>query len=87
MNVIRIRRTIDSDTLHLPELIPFLGHSVEIVIQDQPASAFPVAAVAPGTGDWDTFHRAALALGQTYDFAALAEQDARDMLDAEDRVQ
>jgi hypothetical protein len=34
MNPIRIRKTIDSDTLHIPELGPFVGRTVEIVIAE-----------------------------------------------------
>jgi hypothetical protein len=34
MNPIRIRKTIDSDTLHIPELRPFVGRTVEIVIAE-----------------------------------------------------
>ncbi len=36
MTTIRIRRTLDSDTLHLPELRPLIGRTVEIVIAEQP---------------------------------------------------
>lgn len=36
MTTIRIRRTLDSDTLHLPELRPLIGQTVEIVIAEQP---------------------------------------------------
>lgn len=34
MSSITLSRHIDSDTLHLPELQPFLGHEVEIVVRD-----------------------------------------------------
>jgi hypothetical protein len=37
MSAIRIRTRIDSDTLTLPELRPFIGRTVEIVIEDAPA--------------------------------------------------
>ena len=33
MSAIRIRKTIDSDTLHLPELRPFIGQTVEITVE------------------------------------------------------
>jgi hypothetical protein len=36
MTTIRIRRRLDSDTLHLPELRPLIGRTVEIVIAEQP---------------------------------------------------
>jgi hypothetical protein len=31
-----IRRTLDSDTLHLPELRPLIGKTVEIVVRERP---------------------------------------------------
>jgi hypothetical protein len=34
MNAIRIETTIDSDTLHLPQLKPLLGKSVEIIVRE-----------------------------------------------------
>ena len=34
MSSITLSRHIDSDTLHLPELQPFVGHAVEIVVRD-----------------------------------------------------
>ena len=33
MNAIRIRKKIDSDTLHIPELQSMMGQEVEIVVQ------------------------------------------------------
>jgi hypothetical protein len=35
MNAIRIRRQLDSDTLHLPELKPLLGKMVEIIVREE----------------------------------------------------
>ena len=41
MNAIRIRKQIDSDTPHLPELRAFIGKTVEIIILDEtPSLAF-----------------------------------------------
>jgi hypothetical protein len=37
MNAIRIRKRIDSDTQHLPELRPLIGKTVEIIILDETA--------------------------------------------------
>jgi hypothetical protein len=34
METIRIRKRLDSETLHLPELRPLLGREVEIIVQD-----------------------------------------------------
>jgi hypothetical protein len=36
MNAIRIKRHLDSDTVRIPELKPFLGKDVEIIIREQP---------------------------------------------------
>jgi hypothetical protein len=35
--MVRIRRKLDSETLHLPELKPLIGRTVEITIVEQPA--------------------------------------------------
>ena len=35
MSAIRVKTIIDSDTLYLPELRPFIGHSVEITVVDE----------------------------------------------------
>jgi hypothetical protein len=49
MNTIRIRRKLESETLHLPELRGLIGKDVEIFVTE--VSATPP--VIPGTGDWD----------------------------------
>jgi hypothetical protein len=46
MNTIRIRKQINSDILHLPGLLPLIGHTVEIVIQQVPQ------AVPAAENDW-----------------------------------
>lgn len=52
MTTIQIRKRLDSETLHLPELRPLLGKTVEITVQEQPAS--------PATEeDWKAFFEAA----------------------------
>jgi hypothetical protein len=35
MNAIRIRKKIDSDTLHLPELQALVGKTVEIIVLEE----------------------------------------------------
>ena len=37
MNAVRIRKRVDSDTLHLPELRPMIGKDVEIIILEERA--------------------------------------------------
>ena len=86
MNAIRIRKTIDSDTLHLPELKEMLGCTVEIIILQEPVAAVVPPDFVPGNGDWDAFRRAAESLRDTYDYDAQADQDACDLRDAEERL-
>lgn len=75
MVAIRIRRKLDSETLHLPELRPLLGREVEIYVHEvQPATA------VPGTGDWDAAARASQELRETdYDFDAWRSQRDYDL--------
>jgi hypothetical protein len=44
MAAIRIRKTIDSDTLHLPELRPFIGQTVDITVEGPPTDTAAEAA-------------------------------------------
>lgn len=70
MTAIRIRKKLDSETLHLPELRPLLGRNVEIVVHETVESP-----AVPGTGDWDAAARAAQELQEAgYDFDAWREQ-------------
>jgi hypothetical protein len=39
MNAIRIRRKLESDTPHLPELRPLVGKNVEIVVVEYPVAS------------------------------------------------
>lgn len=41
MNAIRIRRRVDSETLHLPELKDLVGKTVEIIILEEVAGLAP----------------------------------------------
>ena len=47
MSAIHIRKRLDSDTLHLPELKPLIGKTVEITVQE--------AAASPGPSPYDAF--------------------------------
>jgi hypothetical protein len=86
MNAIRIRKTIHSDTLHLPELKDMIGRTVEIIVLEEPVAAIVPPGFVPGNGDWNTFRRAAESLRNSYDYDAQADQDACDLRDAEERV-
>jgi hypothetical protein len=58
MSTIRIHRTLDSDTLHLPELKPLIGKAVDITVTESPAD---------GAKDWSALEEAAQELTD-YDF-------------------
>jgi hypothetical protein len=75
---IRIRRTLDSETLHLPELRPLLGKRVEITVEEEPA-------ILPGTGDWAALEEAASDL-EGYDFDAWRRQRDYDLHHAKDHL-
>lgn len=70
MNAVRIRRKLDSETLHLPELKPLIGKTVEIIVLDDTASA-----IVAGTGDWDSAMQAVAEL-EDYDFDAFTTDQA-----------
>jgi virulence-associated protein VagC len=80
MNAIRIRRKLESETLHLPELKPLMGKNVEIIVQEE-----PIAAITPGTGDWDAAVRAVEDL-EDYDFDAFRKQREYDVNHAKDHL-
>jgi hypothetical protein len=84
MNSIQVRRTIESDMLHLPEVKPLIGKTVLITIRvDQAETA---SAVVPGTQDWDAFARIAKQLRETgYDFEAWRELREAELDDTDDR--
>jgi len=47
MNAIRIRKQIDSETIHLPDLRGLIGKTVEIIVLDEsPSSAEPLETTA-----------------------------------------
>jgi len=80
MTIVRLRRKLDSETLHIPELKSFLGKTVNIVIQEEPTPQ-----VASGTGDWDALERAADNM-EGYDFDAVSEQREFDRQHAEEHL-
>jgi hypothetical protein len=57
MSAIRIRKTLESDTLHVPELRPYIGRTVEIVVEDPPADPAADAARAKEILDWIAANR------------------------------
>ena len=81
MNAIRIRKTIHSVTLHIPELKEMIGRTVEIIVLEEPVSP----GVVRGKGDWDAILAASQDL-QDYDYQAQVDQDACDVRDAAERL-
>jgi len=51
MSAILIRKTLDSNTLHVPELRPYMVRTVEIVVEDAPADRVAAAADLPAIRD------------------------------------
>lgn len=81
MNTIRIRKKLESETLHLPELHALVGKDVEIVVTE--AAAVPPT--TPGTGDWDAAMQAAREL-EDYDYDAAQRLRDYDALHARDHL-
>jgi hypothetical protein len=81
MNTIRIRKKLESETLHLPELHALIGKDVEIFVTE----VSPIPQVIPGTGDWDAAMQAAREL-EDYDFDAVRQQREYDLLHADDHL-
>jgi hypothetical protein len=77
MTAIRIETTINSETLHLPQLKPLVGKSVEIIVLEKGA---PV--VTPGASDWAAVETALREL-EDYDFDACREQREAELRRAE----
>ena len=81
MNAIRIRKTIDSETLHLPELKPLVGRTVEIIVLEEETRS----TIRPGTGDWQAAMKAVEEL-EDYDSDAVSRQRDYDRKHAKDHL-
>ncbi len=58
MSSITFSKQIESDTLHLPELLPFVGHRVEIVVRDsEPSLELDAAGVALRCSMYEIYQR------------------------------
>ena len=64
MNAVRIRRRVESETLHLPELRPLIGKDVEIIVLEE-QSIQEFASSRPDVGKLRE-----LAVQIDYDFSA-----------------
>lgn len=76
MHAIRLRRILESDHPHLPELQSFIGKTIEMIVWENAAPA-----VTPGTGDWSAIATAAREL-DGYDVDAWRDQRDIDLQDA-----
>ncbi len=74
MNAIRIRKKLDSDTLHLPELQALVGKTVEIIVLEENG----VRAEQPSGSRYDAFF--ALAGHDVVDADAYKELRAASLL-------
>ena len=80
MNAVRIRRKLDSETLHLPELQPLVGKNVEIIVLEE-----SLPPITPGAGDWDMAMKAVAEL-EDYDFDAFRKHRECDLEHAKDHL-
>ena len=80
--MVRLRRKLDSETLHLPELRSLIGKTVEILVTET-----TVPEITPGTGDWEAAARAAKELRESgYDLNAWRAQRDHDLKHANDHL-
>jgi hypothetical protein len=77
MSAIRIRKTLDSDTLHVPELRPYIGRTVEIVVEDSAPDRAVAAARMPAILDEIARTRYSLAPGTPDSTEMLREDRSR----------
>ena len=82
MEALRIHRQLESETI--PELKPWVGRRVEIIVMDDIPSTLPPG-FKPGTGDWEAMRTAVEQLTD-YDFDAVKDQFACDMEHANDHL-
>lgn len=85
MEAIRIRRKLDSETLHLPELRPLMGKEVEIIVHSAERADSEMTPAM--RADWPAVLAALEELRETgYDFEAWREQRDYDLLHANDHL-
>lgn len=77
---VRIRRKLESETLHLPELRPLIGKNVEIIVLEESQTA-----VTSSADGWDDALKAVQALDD-YDFDAVQRQREYDLKHAKDHL-
>jgi hypothetical protein len=81
MNAIRICKKLDSETLKLPELRPFLGQTVEIIVLAEES----VPDLRASAGTWEAALKAGEQL-EDYDFDAVQRQREHDLKHAKDHL-
>ena len=57
MSPIRIETMVDGDTLYLPQLLPFMGKPVEILVRER-----VVPLISPSTSGWSEVEAAVMSL-------------------------
>ena len=77
MSAIRIRKTLNSDTLYVPELRPYIGQTVEITVDERPVDRVAAAARLPASLDEIARTRYPLAPGTPDSTELLREDRAR----------
>ena len=75
MTTVRVRRKLDSEHLHLPELKPLIGKTVEITVVEQ--SATKGAAVDSEDLNWENLDYNPVALKRAGQVPAKIERRAR----------
>ena len=63
MAAIRIRRRLESETLHLPELRPLIGREVEIVVTEETTNVPGASEASAGESILEIAHRIAARIG------------------------
>jgi hypothetical protein len=81
MKTIRIRKKLESETLHLPELRSLIGKNVDITVSEAPT----VPQTTPGRDDWDAAMQAACEL-EDYDYDAFQRQRDYDVQHGRDHL-
>lgn len=91
MNAIRIHKVVDSETLHLPELKPLIGKTVEIIVLEETPAPVPLLetmetflALAPQEQPLDAKELEAMRQDPAYErFWPLLDRAGQDIIDVE----
>jgi hypothetical protein len=73
VNAIHVRKHIDSDLVHIPELREMIGQDVEITIRPQPVGEEPIETLETFLGD--SLHRSPPSAAEMEELRAAAATD------------